>query len=310
MIRKFAILALATSGLLFAAACWLWAAPRPDAAWFLERRGNLSAIEVEPEQLEAGGFVSQNVRLGADTGLHVELRVLRPVGGTGPLPLVVLMGGHRTGRDAVRLLGSPRGIVVAALNYPYDGPERPRGVWQSLKVVRPARRALRDMPAAVLLATEWLVQQAWVDPARVEVAGVSLGVPFAAVAGAIEPRFRRVWLIQGGADIEALLTHNLSRRLDNEAVRRVAGRVLHRLARASMLEPEYWAPRIAPRPVVIVAAREDQRLPVEFVERLDAAIHGPKEMIWIEGDHVDRRQEAVREIMEIVLVRIEADAAP
>ncbi|HEY5550597.1 MAG TPA: hypothetical protein VIK52_01815, partial [Opitutaceae bacterium] len=232
-----------------------------------------------------GGFISQNVLLRSDTGLQVELCVLRPADAAGPLPLIVLLGGHRTGRDAVHLLGSPHGVAVAALNYPYDGPEKPKGLWQAVKVARLARQALADTPPAALLATEWLLGQPWVDPAQVEIAGVSMGVPFAAAAGALEPRFRRVWLIQGGADLREWIGHNLDSGFLRGPMRRFAAQFLHRFVHGSRFEPEHWAPRVAPRPVVIIAARGDSRLPVELVEQLGDAITGPKEMVWVEGDH-------------------------
>ncbi len=307
--KKLALFAIGLGIVFLAAYWWLATNPNPAEANFVERRGAIAAIEQELEVLEAGGFVSQNIRLVADTGLQVEMRVLRPAGGEKPLPVVVLLGGHRTGRDAVKLLGSPGGVVVAALNYPYHGRERPRGVWQTLGVVGPARHALRETPGAVLLATEWLARQSWVDPSRMEVAGVSLGVPFAAAAGALEPRFRRVWLIHGGADLEAWIDHNLQGRLSQGPLRRVTARLIYRLARGSLFEPDYWAPQISPRPIVIIGARDDRRLPRALVEKLGRSIAGPKEMIWLGGDHIDRRPEAVREILEIVLSRLGEAAA-
>ena len=48
------------------------------------------------------------------------------------------------------------------------------------------------------MALDWLLTLPWVDRERVELVGVRLDVPFAAVAGALDPRFRRVWLMQGG----------------------------------------------------------------------------------------------------------------
>ena len=51
----------------------------------------------------------------ASTGLVVDLRVVRPADIAGRLPLVVLLGGHRTGRDAVDVVGYPGAMVVAAL---------------------------------------------------------------------------------------------------------------------------------------------------------------------------------------------------
>ncbi|MBI2497524.1 MAG: hypothetical protein HYV75_06270 [Opitutae bacterium] len=290
--------------LIVAAAGWLAMQARPKHGYFETRRAAMTAFKAEPVRIETGGFVSQAVRVHGDNGLKVDLRVLRPGDATVRRPLVVLLGGHRTGRDAVDLLGAPDPLVVAALDYPYDGPERPRGWRQSLATIRPARRALLETPPAVWLALDWLVAQPWVDPARVELVGVSLGVPFAAVAGALEPRFGRVWLIHGGAGNREWIEHNLAARVKSDRLRRVTGWLVYLLAHGPTLEPEYWAPRIAPRPVIIIGAREDRRLPSPLVERLHTAAGRPKELIWIEGGHVDRRPEAVRRLLETVRARL------
>ena len=290
--------------LFLVAAGWLALQARPKYGYFAARRANILSFAPEPVRTEAGGFVSQAVRVRGDNGLEVDLRVLRPGGDAVPRPLVVLLGGHRTGRDAVDLFGAPGPFVVAALDYPYDGPERPRGWRQTLATIPAARRALLDTPPAVLLALDWLLTQPWVGPARVELVGVSLGVPFAAVAGALDPRFKRVWLIHGGAGNLEWFEHNLQTKVKTEWQRRYAGHLIYLLAHGPTLETGYWAPRIAPRPLVIIGAREDRRLPSLLVERLYHAAGEPKELIWTEGGHVDRRPEAVRLLLDTVRARL------
>jgi dienelactone hydrolase len=294
-----ALLAVASAGLLLV---WL-ATPRPGQ--FLERVSAVTKVETEPPRPAADGFVSQAVRLHGENGLRVDLRVLRPTGENAPLPLLVLVAGHRTGRDAVDLLGAPGPFVVAALDYPYDGPERPRGLRQSAAAIPAARRALADTPAAALMAIEWLAAQPWVDSTRMELLGVSLGSPFAGVIGALEPRIRRVWFIHGGAGLHAWLGHNLRERIKSDAFRRPVAWLAYALAHGPSLESELWVPRIAPRPVVVIGARDDKRLPAELIERLHEAVPGPKELIWMEGGHVDRRPEAVRQLLDLVRSRLE-----
>ena len=282
---------------------WL-AAPRTGQ--FSARVSPVVAAEAEPLRAAGEGFVSQGVRLRGENGLQVDLRVLRPAGEHAPLPLVVLVAGHRTGRDAVDLLGAPGPFVVAALDYPYDGPERPRGLRQSLAAIPAARRAMADTPAAALLAIEWLAAQPWVDSSRMELLGVSLGSPFAGVIGALEPRIRRVWFIHGGAGLHEWTGHNLRSRIRSDVFRAPVAWLAYLLAHGPSLESELWVPRIAPRPVVVIGAREDKRLPVALVERLHQAAAGPKELIWMEGGHVDRRPEAVRELLDLVRARLES----
>lgn len=308
--RRPLLLGIALVGLLAMSAVAWWAVTGAGHANFAERRGHLVGVHAEPVVVEDGGFVSQAVRLRADTGLEVSLRVLRPEG-DGVHPVLVLLGGHRTGRDAVKLIGSPGGVAVIALDYPYAGPERPRGWRQVWRAFRLARPALADTPPALLLAAEWAARQTWAEAGRMELVGVSLGVPFAAVAGALEPRFSRVWLIQGGATLEDWLDHNLERRIASPGWRRFAARVLHSLARGDRYEPEPWVAQVAPRSVVVIGARQDRRLPAPLLRRLHAAAREPCELIWVEGDHVDRQPEAVRELVALVLARLDrSDMAP
>ena len=78
-------------------ATWLVREPRSRPGDFVDRRGNLQHAELGALVEEPGGFISQDVRLTSDTGLQVALKVLRPAGESGPRPLAVLLGGHRTG---------------------------------------------------------------------------------------------------------------------------------------------------------------------------------------------------------------------
>jgi dienelactone hydrolase len=293
-----------------AAAGWALDQLRPRDAALAARRGAVASVRVQPEEAHGNAFVSQAVRVTADTGLRADFRVLRPAGRSGPLPLVVILGGHETGRDAVDLVGDPGQMAVAALNYPYDGPARPRGWRQILGAIPAARRALLDTPPSVSLALDWLVAQPWVDRTRMELVGASLGVPFAAVAGAQDPRFRRVWLIHGAAGNRDLFEHNLRSRIGRGWLRAGAADLLYLLAYGPTLEPARWVPRIAPRPVVIIGAIDDERLPRANVERLYAVAGKPKELLWTEGRHIEpSRPEVLRQLLDTVRSRVLEDPA-
>jgi hypothetical protein len=291
-------------------AVWLLSHLMPRTGHFTARRSSVAKVETEPERTEPGNFVSQGVRLVAKNGLIVELRVLRPAAVTGRVPLVVLLGGHRTGRNAVNVLGAPGSIAVAALDYPYDGPERPRGVVESLRTIPAAQRALLDTPPAISLALDWLLTQPWVEPQRVELMGVSLGVPFAAVAGGLDDRFKRVWLVHGAADNRAWIASRLEDRIPNAPLRHTAASLAHLLAYGPTFETEQWAPRIAPRRVVVIGARDDEQMPRASVEKLFAACREPKELLWIEGGHVrTNRHDIVRQLLAMARERIDATPA-
>jgi dienelactone hydrolase len=280
----------------------------PRDSFFLDRRGVIERAQSDQELAGGGAFVSESVRLGSSSGLEVSFRVLRPPGDAVRVPVVVIMGGHRTGRDAVDLVGNPGQVAVVALDYPYDGPERPRGLRQSLATIPAVRRALLDTPAAALLVRDWLALQPWVDADRVEIVGASLGGPFATIVGALDPRFRRVWVIHAGADLRAWLGHNLESRIGNSLLRWVAARILYVLARGRTFEPGRWIGRIAPRPVVIVGAENDERLPPILVERLRGAASPGTELLWMTGGHVNPdEREIVQELLELVRSRVTAE---
>jgi dienelactone hydrolase len=294
--------------ILAAAVIWLWRIFAPEPQLFTESRGALLRADASASILERDGFVGQGVELTSDQGLVVNLRVLRPASAVARLPLVILLGGHRTGRDAVDVLGNPGGMAVAALDYPYHGPERLRGFRQIISRVPEIQRGLLDTPHAVSLALDWLVTQPWVDPSRIELMGVSLGVPFVAVAGANDQRFRRVWLVHGGFNNREWLANRLESRIENDLVRSAAAGLLHGLAHGPSFQTGQWVSKISPRPVVIIGASEDEQMPRESVEKLYDAARAPKELQWSEGGHVrPHRVEIVRQLLAMVRTRILAD---
>jgi fermentation-respiration switch protein FrsA (DUF1100 family) len=70
------------------------------------------------------------------------------------------------------------------------------------------------------------------------------------------------------------------------------------------LAPERWIADIAPRPLVMINALDDERLPRASVERLFDSAREPKEMIWVSGGHVRSEAEAVRPLVKMLLERI------
>jgi dienelactone hydrolase len=277
----------------------------PRSEYFVQRRGVLVSAEVKLDNPSAGAFLSETVRITADTGLTVDLRVLRPARQTRPLPLVVLLGGHRTGRNAIEVVGDPGEMVVAALDYPYHGPEKVRGWSQAITIVPLIQRGLLDTPPAIFLAVDWLKDQPWVARQQIEIVGVSLGAPFAATAGALDKRFRRVWIIHGGADNRRWIEHNLRDRVKNDWLRAQAATLVYLLAYGRSFDTAEWAGRIAPRPLIVIGAKNDERLPRPMVERLYAAAGEPKELIWTDGGHINPDDpEIVRQLLEIVRSRI------
>jgi len=300
VLRILAVLALAL-------VLWALYLARVQESYFAERKGKLVAAELATP-VEADEHVDVLATLRSNSGLSVRLAVRRPVEAlhvpAPRRPLIVMLGGLETGLEALRYVGGTRGAIVAVVGYPYAGPIKPSG-FEALRAVPEMRRAILDTPAAIQLALDWLLEQYGVDGARVELCGVSLGSPFACVAGALDQRFTRVWAIHGAADPYAMLEHSLRTRVGWAPLRKVCALALFVLADGPTVAPERYVGRIAPRPFVMLNAEQDERLPREAVLELYAAAREPRELVWLPGPHVQpKRAEVVRELVDIVLTRV------
>jgi hypothetical protein len=277
--------------------------PRHD--YFIERVGTLVEVDViEEERAIDRGYT---VRLRSSTDLEVNMRVLLPETDIGEkVPLVLILGGQETGKDAVELLGNADGIAFAAIDYPYDGDKDLDGFWKSIYAIPDVQRAFLDSPPAVSLALTWLLQQEWIDPERAELAGVSLGVPFALAAGAVDERFSRVWMLHGGGDNFIWVAHNARRHIDTEFLRNLTSRLALFMVHGNSFDPQRWMPQIAPRTLIIVAARDDDFVPREAQLPLEEAAKSPHiELVWTEGRHIGpNRGNELQQLIAIVRNRV------
>lgn len=273
---------------------------------FEARRSTLARVETQPA-IDDGEYRLQVVRVTAASGLAVDLTVRHGPHAEGErLPLVLVLGGHRTGRDAVRLLGHTKGAVVAAMSYPYAGSHRPDPL-TFVRDIPKIREAFLDTPPAVMLTLDYLLTLPEVDTTHVEAVGVSLGAPFVTVAGALDERIDRVWAIHGSGGSFAPLEVNMRRSIPWAPVRWAAAAVANVIVSGPRLAPDRWAARIAPRPFVMINASDDDRMPRALVQRLYDAAERPKELIWTTGGHVRSDSAVIAPLVKIVWDRVTAD---
>jgi dienelactone hydrolase len=302
--RRLLIALLLATTLAALGTAWLLRDPMPH---FRERRSALASV-AEGADTVIGAYRLRTVRLEATSGLAVDLTIRRAlVDGERRLPVVVILGGHHTGQDAVKLIGDSRGTLVAALSYPFTGDPRPDAA-TFLREIPKIRAAFLDTPPAVMLALDYLLQRDDADVRQVEAVGVSLGAPFMCVAGALDERFTRVWALHGSGGSYEPLEMNMRRTIRLAPVRIPAAAIANVIIAGPRLAPERWVPRIAPRPFVMVNASGDERLPRASVERLYTAARQPKELVWMAGEHVHADTATVRRLSDIVLARVRATA--
>ncbi len=96
--------------------------PDPEPG-YLTRKGQLVAAE-ETARWREGRDEYRELRLRSSSGLEVELSLRVPLDSPAPRPAILLLGGRRTGRDAVKLIEDTRGVAVAAISYPWKGNDR------------------------------------------------------------------------------------------------------------------------------------------------------------------------------------------
>ena len=286
--------------LVTAAFSWLrWESSQPREAWFDERQGRIDSVESENRAVEHGQ-VSEAVRLVSDTGLKVSFRAIRKADAGGPLPVLLILGGHRTGRDAVDLFGDVGEQAIVGMDYPYEGPEKARGILETAKAIPLARQAILDTVPAISLLLDWLVEQPWVDSERIVIVGASLGVPFAAAAAARDRRIKGAIVVHGAADNRLWLQVQIARRIENDALHYPLSNILNWLAYGPVFDTPKYLGRLSPRPVLIVGATEDERTPAGQVELLFDAAREPKRLRYTAGLHIQpNRADIIADLLAI-----------
>ncbi len=239
------------------------------------------------------------VTLVSDTGLEIRARVRAEGAPPGErYPAAILIGGYKTGRKAVDIPTETGNLVLLSIDYPYSGPERPHGLdW--VRYFGTMRRAILDTPPAVLLAAQYLYTRRDVDPEQVSVIGVSLGVPFSVAAAATDKRIAGAALLHGGGDIATMAYYAFADRGPAWVMRALAWGLSWVVA---PLEPTRYAADVAPRPVLMVNAADDEFIPRASVLELYGSLRQPKRIVWLESAHIATSDdEVVDGLMTITL---------
>jgi hypothetical protein len=270
------------------------------ATWLLQGRptryGELAWSSVAEEESPSPAFRLARVVLGTTGRRLISCAVRLPTTPAAHRSLlgVVLLGGIGTGRRAATLVAPEfRGLVLSC-DYPFRDPS-------DLSIVRfaltlPAiRRDVLDTPEVLRIAATYLLSRPEVDSAGVAAVGASLGVPAVSAWASRDRRVVAVALVMGGADLRALFAGNLAGRIRSATVRSFVAGLLASLL--GPLEPARTVGGIAPRPLLIVGALNDERIPRRSTELLYAAAHAPRELRWLSGRHMLPRDTALLQVV-------------
>ncbi|MGH9464055.1 MAG: hypothetical protein ACRD0X_00290 [Thermoanaerobaculia bacterium] len=275
-------LALAGLGALLLGGAWGLAGwRRTDGALVAAARGQFTHAVVLASELTPLGRVEQlalhNQRGEVAQALYRPPRTL-----AADYRVAVMYVGLKTERRVLELLPERPDLVVLVIQYPYT---RPRTLLGKLRWIGDVRRAAADTVAGGMLGLSFLETAEGLDLRRSVVVGTSLGSIFAALHGALDERVPRVVLVHGGGDFLRLVP----------ALARVWWEVPFGYALAAGpfygFDPVHYVGRIAPRELILIGARNDERFPSASTLALFERAGEPKRLLWTDSPHVRARNQ-------------------
>jgi dipeptidyl aminopeptidase/acylaminoacyl peptidase len=215
-----------------------------------------------------------------DSDGHLLLGTLYLARGCAPKPTALLLHGCPGLQQNADLAVALRDRGWNSLVFHY------RGCWGS-----GGEYDLRTIPRDVTAAVDHLQDGGYpsVDPARLAVAGHSLGGWAAILAAAADPRLRAVAAFGAAVGLGALdldasqIEHELTRFLATSP----AEFVRQRDEVTAHLDPVAAVRSISPRPLLIVHGTDDRWIPAEDARRLHAHAGQPTRYVEIDGANHD-----------------------
>lgn len=275
----------AAAGLVAAAGIWaLQGGP--------VRYGAVARVDVAGDSSPDAAYRLERVAILTSTGRRIGCTLRLPVPPPAPHSGigVVLSGGIETGRRAALLVAREFDGLVLSCDYPWRDPTRLSAL-RFLLTLPAIRRDVLATPDALRVAADYLLSRAEVDTARLAAVGASLGVPPVSAWAGRDRRAAAVAMVMGGADLEAVFEANLGGQVRWRTLRRPVASVLAWLLRP--LDPGRTVGQVAPRPVLIIGALGDERIPRRSTELLFAAAREPRELQWVGGRHMLPRDTAL-----------------
>lgn len=275
---------------------------------FVQADYRLSHIREDTVQIDATTAMI-DFRLRGNNGQTVRGRLRIPRVGSPPYPLAYLTVGLETGKDVVGMIEGHDSVIVAAIDYPFGRALDFSGLGGFLKLLEVYRDAAESIHST-LFCLQWLLRKPIVDTSNVSMIAVSFGVFTAVPVALIEQRFSRLVVIEAGGDMGLIIKTNSKKSgtfVPSWLAGWMGGLVLGRY------DPVHYIDDFAPRPLLIVASAADEFFPRESTERLYAAAHEPKEIIWHERAHVmPYQQDRVRELTRLVAHKLydKSETAP
>lgn len=246
------------------------------------------------------------VSLRNTRGISVKGYLKVPAGTGGRYPAFLILGGLRTGRKTLDYIHITRGVVLLALDYPYEGKTSRLSVYEFVSSIPNIRRAVVHTVPAAMSAVDYLLKRDDVDPDRIVVLGGSMGAFFVPAVTAIDERIAAAVMLLGAGDIQAILSANLDVPGWLAGPAGWLGAVL-----VSPIEPLKYISEISPRPLFMLNSTGDPRIPERCSRLLYDAAREPKTIRWIDAGHINIRDKEFHRLVsdELIVWLVEQNLA-
>jgi hypothetical protein len=253
--------------------------------------GALAGAAEAPDSSPSSRYTATRVTITTTTGRRLTCLLRAP---SSRALTLILAGGQVTGRRAVLKVDSTVAALALACDYPWRELADRRGLAFLLALPK-LRAEIVATPQVLGIAATYLLARPEADSARFAAVGASLGVPPVAAWAGTDPRPRAVALLYGGGELWRLFEANLGGDVRSPRLRSIVARVLGFLLRP--IEPTRTVGGVAPRPLLVVGAEADRRIPRRGIEALFAAAGEPKRLVWFGGQHMDVDDAAILRVL-------------
>lgn len=254
------------------------AGPQVPALAFYRYDGG-APLAAEQSVLEENDvYTRYHLRYRSVSGQMVTAILQVPKKG-GPFPAVIVQHGYGDSKtvdyvDIPSRLLAGSGYVTLAIDAANHGERAVEGAPQDLFNLGSveSRRGFVQTVIDLRRGVDYLQSLPEVDGGRVGYLGFSMGAIVGAVFCGVEQRVKCAALVVGGGNLRPLVKGG-----DPEVV----------AENEVIVEPCNYVGMIAPRPLLMINGKRDDRVPAAAAEALYNAAGEPKRIVWYEAGHYD-----------------------
>lgn len=292
-----ALLSLSTIvlGLVLAAAGWLvWLGTR-DPMVLIGREVPaylLVAQEAYTVTRKGEERLFRDLTFAADGFAPIRVTVSLPGGGAVErLPVLVLLGGLKSGRRSLERMPALGRNAALAFEYPLSFEVQDKSA-SILGRLRTGYNAILETPGQLAFVLGWLRSRPWADPARVSLLGYSLGAIFVPVVNHKAKREQvpvaASIMAFGGANLGTIVANVLD--LPTGVLGWGVVAAVDALVRP--VEPAFHLPALAGE-FLLVSAAADEMVPAASARLMQDLTPEPKTIVFLPGEHIDPQNQAV-----------------